>query len=93
MAALGPGPCFIHIEGASAQRLAVEGGDGSIGLGAIGHFDEAEPTRLAGIAVADQSDLLYGAIVFEQGTNGVFGRPEIQITDKNVFHLLPISLR
>jgi len=93
MAALGPGPCFIYVEGAPAQRLAVESGDGAIGFSAVGHFDEAEPARLAGIAVADQRDLLYGAVVFEQRANGVFGRAEIQITDKDVFHLLPISLR
>jgi len=53
MAALGPGPGFIHVEGASTQRLAVQGGNGAVGLSAVGHFDEAESTRLAGIAVAD----------------------------------------
>jgi hypothetical protein len=93
MAAFGPGPGFIHIERASAQLLPVEGGDGAIGLGAVGHFDESEATRLAGIAVANQRNALDGAVGFEQRANGIFGRAEIQITDKDVFHLLPISLR
>jgi hypothetical protein len=93
MAALGPGPGFIHVKSASTQRLSVQRGNGAISLGAIGHFNEAKATWLACVAVADQRDSLDSAVIFEQCANGIFSRAEIQITDKNVFHLTLISLR
>ena len=93
MATLGPGPGLIHVEGASAQRLAVQRGNGAIGFGAVGHFNEAETSGLPCIAVADQRDALDCAVVLEQCPNGIFGGAKIQITDKNVFHLTLISLR
>src|SRR3989442_8836711 len=41
----------LHLDPASVHVLAVEPGDGLIGLLARGHFHEAEATRASGVAV------------------------------------------
>src|SRR4051812_46528117 len=52
-AAVLTGPGFVDGEGAAVVLLAVEGGDGRICLGVVGHFDEPEALAAAGVSVVD----------------------------------------
>src|SRR5687767_5027199 len=69
---------LVDLERTAFEVLAVEGLHGARGV-RIGHFDEAETTSLAGVAIGDEGEGLDRAVGREQGTPGVFGRTERQV--------------
>src|SRR6185312_12227892 len=72
---------FVHLEGTAPKVLAIERLHGARSI-RIGHFDESEPTRAAGITIGDERQRLDRPVLRKQGANSVFGRGEGQIADK-----------
>src|SRR5215471_9960965 len=85
-AAVGLGASFVDVEGAAIEVLAVEGVDGVVGFRVVRHFDECESARLTRIAIPDDVDIVHAAVRLERRTKSVFGGPEAEITDKDIFH-------
>src|SRR5581483_9870639 len=56
---------FVHVPGPAVELLAVERIDGAICFGGIGHLNESEAARLAGVAVRDEVDAFHRAILFK----------------------------
>jgi len=71
---------LVNLEGAAIEVLSVQRlhGAGCIG---VRHFHETEAARTAGVAIRDQRDLLDRAVLREQGTYGLFGRREGEISN------------
>jgi len=91
-AAGGLGTGFIDIEGAPIQFSTIEGGDCTLGLGIIRHFDEGEPARAAGIAIGNDIDTFYVPVGLEERTDGRFGGGKSQIADEYILHLAILSV-
>src|SRR5579871_5230968 len=77
---------FVDIERAPVQILTVETVDRIIGFGIVRHFDERETTRLTRITIPDDVDIIHATVRLERRAECVFGGPEAEITDKNIFH-------
>jgi hypothetical protein len=92
-AALGLRPGFIDIDRAAAQIGPIQGGDGAVRLGGVRHFDKGKAARAAGVPVGYQVDALHVSIWLEECTEGRFGRAEIQISYKDVFHVVHICFQ
>src|SRR4051794_16013493 len=61
-AALGLGPCFVHGQASAIDLLAVEGGNGGLGLLVAAHLHETEALRAPGVAVHDDLGGLHGPV-------------------------------
>src|SRR5262249_54760815 len=57
-----PGPRRVDGQGPTVHLLAVEGGDGGLGLRVAAHFDEAEPLGTAGVPVHEDLRRLHRAV-------------------------------
>jgi hypothetical protein len=79
-------PGFIDVEGAPIHVFPVQGGDGLVGFAAVCHLDESETSRPARIPIRYYVDARHGSIWFEERTERLFSRAEIQVPYKNVFH-------
>jgi hypothetical protein len=80
---------FIDVQGAAIKVLAVEGANGSVRIAVSAHLDECKASGLAGIPVGDYVHAFDGSKRFKQGSNGIFGRPEAEISYEYVFHRFP----
>src|SRR5205085_967578 len=69
-AAVLPGLGLVDGQGPAADDLAVEGGDGGLGLLVAAHLHEAEPLGPAGLAIHDHLGRLHGAVGSEQLLQG-----------------------
>src|SRR5438105_9605465 len=54
LAALGPWTSFVHGDGAPAKIASIQRLDGGVGLGAVGHLDEAEAAQPSAKLIANQ---------------------------------------
>ncbi len=50
------------------------------------HFDEGESPGLSGVAIRHYVNALYGSLRIKHGAECIFGRPEAEITYKNILH-------
>src|SRR5262249_7597663 len=73
------GTCLVDGERSAAVLSAVEGRDGLIA--ALGHLDETEAARTAGLAVRDDLRAGHGAVLAERLAEVVRRRVERQVTD------------
>src|SRR6185369_1061950 len=73
------GPGLVDGDVTAIKRLAVEGGDGLVGLGAVGELHEAEAAGAAGVAVHNQRRGGDGSVGLEQLAELVLGRVEREI--------------
>jgi hypothetical protein len=80
---------FIDVQGAAIEVLAIESANGAIGIAVSTHLDECKASGLAGIPVGDNVHAFDGSERFKQGSNGIFGRPEAEISYEYVFHRFP----
>src|SRR5579885_349769 len=80
-AALGLGPGLVDGQGAAARLLAVQGGDGRLGLLVVLHLHEAEALGAARVAVHDHLGGLHRAVGLEQGGEFRVGHPVAQVAD------------
>src|SRR5690349_1222627 len=71
---------FIHLQRTTAEVAAVQRLHRLLRVG-VRHFDESESTRLTGVAIVDQGNLLDAAVLGKQCTDGVFGGGEGQISN------------
>ena len=71
---------FIDLERATAKVLAVQRLHRLLRIGA-GHFNEAEATGLARVAVIDQRDFVHVAVGREKGTHRIFGGAEGKVSN------------
>ena len=82
------GPGLIDIERAAAEIGTVQRGDGAICFRGIRHFDECKAARPAGVAVRYQVHSFDTSVWFEERSNRRFRCSEIQIANKDVFHVV-----
>src|ERR1035441_2625184 len=85
-AAVGLGTGFVHIQCASVQGVAIEGGNGLIRLALILHFDERETTGTSGLAIGHDSGTVHLAVAFEEAADALLGCVEIQVAYEYVLH-------
>ena len=81
---------FVGADGATADFLAVQGGDGGLAFGGVRHFDEAESAAAVGIALHDDFGGADGAIGLESGAQVVVAGLERKISNVD-FHVLMYS--
>ena len=84
---------FVHVYGPAPEHGAVDGSDGPVGFGGVGHFNERKATRLASVAVADHADPFDHAVLFEERTYGFLSDTEIQVANKNILHLISLRMK
>jgi hypothetical protein len=77
---------FVHVHRSTVKFRAVERGDCRIGLATIRHFNESESTRLTGIAVGDNVDVVDGSIRSESGPQIILRGLKIEIAYEYVGH-------
>lgn len=75
---------FIDGERSALERLAIEGIDGGLGLGSLGHLDESEASRLVGVAVLDDGHQRHFSVCSERLAQIVLGCCKRQIPYVNV---------
>jgi hypothetical protein len=79
---------FVDIESAAVHVAAIDGSDGFVSCGVIGHFDESEAARPAGVTVGNQVDPIHCAELFKHRSNGSVGGVETEVSYKNILHLI-----
>jgi len=77
---------LVDVEGTTSHLGSVQAGDGFLALPIIGHFNEAETTRLAAVAVGNDGDFVDLPVCPKCLSQIIFSGSEIQISDVNVFH-------
>src|SRR5688572_1915443 len=76
---------LVDLQRTTAHVLTVQGLDRAGRVG-TGHFDEAEATGAAGLAIVDQADGLDGAMLVEQGAHLGFIGAKGQVAHINLAH-------
>src|SRR5580704_2734358 len=78
--------CFIHFQIAAAYVFAVERCDGFRCFGVVGHFDETETTRAAGLAIG--GDVHAGELAegLEERAQILRGGLKAHVADKEILH-------
>jgi hypothetical protein len=66
-AAIGFGTRFVNIQRASAELFPVEGGNGFLGFGGVGHFYKCKSSRTTRVTISDHADLIDLAMRLKQG--------------------------
>jgi hypothetical protein len=84
---------LVDIQSAAAEINPVKGGNGPFGLAGVGHFHERKTSRPAGIPVRHQADALYGPVLLEKRSDGIFRRAEIQVAYENLLHVISSYLK
>jgi|ERR1035441_3237259 hypothetical protein len=84
--AVGFGTGLVHIQCASVQGVAIEGGNGLIRLALILHFDERETTGTSGLTIGHDSGTVHLAMLFEEAADALLGCVEIQVAYEYVLH-------
>ena len=56
--AIGLGASFVDVQRAPAQIFPVQGGNGFLSFGIVGHFHEGKSARSSGVAISDHTDLI-----------------------------------
>src|ERR1035438_2705331 len=84
--AVGFGTGLVHIQCASVQGVAIQGGNGLIRLALILHFDERETTGTSGLTIGHDSGTIHLAVAFEEAADALFGCVEIQVAYEYVLH-------
>jgi hypothetical protein len=82
---------FIDVDGAAIQVAAIQLGNRTIAFGIVAHLHESEPSGLASVAVGDDADAIDGSVGFKQGSDGIFGGAEAQISNKYIFQVNYLS--
>lgn len=77
--------CFVNVQSATVQFRSVECVDGAITFCIHAHFHKAKAARLASFAICYDADTVHGPVCFKQGPKGIFGRPEAEVSHKNIF--------
>src|SRR5262245_9884015 len=80
------GSGFVNSQRSPAQVGPVERRDGLVGLTAIGHFHEPEPTGAASIPVSYECDLFHRTVCLEKISQLSFSRVVGQIPNVKVLH-------
>jgi hypothetical protein len=86
-AALRLGAGFIDVQRAPAQFFSIQGGNGFLGLGRVGHFDERESSRTSGLTVSHYADLLDLAMGLEQRSQLCFRCTVGDVADEQFLHV------
>ena len=77
---------FVDIDGASADRTAIQCCNGFLAVFVAGHFNETEAARTPRIAVCQDAHAVDLAIAFECLPQFIFVGVEAEIPHKNILH-------
>jgi hypothetical protein len=80
------GPRFVDIDGASADLRTVQGRDRLLTIFTVGHFDESEATRPAGVPVSHDAHPIHLSVGFESLAQFIFVGVKAEIPYKNILH-------
>src|SRR5262249_40292804 len=75
-------PRLIDVEGAPTEACTVQGGYGLVGSSRVRHLHESKTSRAARIPIRRYVDTFHSSIRFEERTDRIFGRIEIQVAYK-----------
>jgi len=78
---------FVNVQGPAVKFRPVQRFDRAIAFGIHAHFHEAEAARLTGLAIGHNADAVHGPICFKHRPQCIFGRPEAEVSYKNVFQV------
>jgi hypothetical protein len=78
---------FVDVQRSAVQISAVKTINGGVPFRIDTHFDKGEASGLSSVTVSYDVHAIYGAVCFEHGTNGIFGRPEAEVTYKYIAQL------
>ena len=70
-----------------APRWPLKRFDGAIAFGIDAHLHKAEAARLARLAIGYNADAVHGPVCFKHRPQCIFGRPEAEVSYKNVFQV------
>jgi hypothetical protein len=90
-AALGLGTRFIDVQCTATEFLAVEGRNGLLSLGGVGHFYESKPARTPGVTVRNNTDLVDFSVGLKQSPQLGFGCAVGDVADKKFLHNVSFS--
>jgi hypothetical protein len=85
-------PRFVDVELAPAKVGAVQGSNCAVRLSRIRHLDEGKAACAARVSVGYKVDALHFAIRVKECAERRFGCTEIQISYKDVFHVVNVCL-
>jgi hypothetical protein len=88
--ALGTG--FIDVQRAAPEIRAVQAGDGPVGFLGVAHFDKRKSPGAASVTIRYQINTINCSVPLEHGANRRIGSTKIQITYKNILHVLLSSI-
>jgi hypothetical protein len=77
---------FVHVHRSTVKFRAVQRGDCRIRLATIRHFNESESTRLTGIPVGDNVDVVDGTVRGESGPQIILRGLKIEIAYEYIGH-------
>ena len=83
---LGFGARFVDVDGASANLLTVESGDGFFAVFVTIHFYETETAGAAGVTIGHDADAVDLSVGLEHLPQFVFVRVEAQVPHKDILH-------
>src|SRR5580658_1068122 len=85
-AAFGFRPCFVDVDGAPADRGAVQGCDCLLAVFVAGHFHEAETAGTSGVTVGHDAHAVDLPERLKQLPEFVFVGVEAQVAHENILH-------
>jgi hypothetical protein len=81
-------PGFVDVERPPSDIPAVQCSDRTVPVGRVCHLDKRKTPCLACVPIGDQVDSLHAPIRFKQRTDGRLRGAEVQISYKDVFHIV-----
>jgi hypothetical protein len=91
-AAIGLRTRFVNVQRASAELFPVEGGNGFLGFGGVGHFYKCKSSRTTRVTISDHADLIDLAMRLKQGPKFCFCGAVREIANKKLLHGFPFSV-
>lgn len=81
-------PGFIDVQRPTIEFPPIESGNCLVAITVVAHFDEAEASGATSFAIGYNVHTIDRAVGFKHGSNRIFGRPEAEVSNKNIFHLI-----
>jgi hypothetical protein len=85
------GPCFVYVQRAPSQVVAVQARNCAVSFRRVRHFDEGEASRTTRVAIGHQVHAFHSAIRFEKGADRLFRCAEIQVANENILHRISLQ--
>jgi hypothetical protein len=88
----GSGSSVIHIQGTISEYAAIQSFDCFLGLSVVCHLHECKAARQPSVAIYDDMNLHHLSVSFEQPPKLLVRHLRAQVSNKEVFHNVPLSV-